>query len=116
MKNGYNYATQIFGSESFKLKQVLNNMPLENLQELQHYLKHDKSVSEKKLMKIASFTPEAKSIKKLYDFLGDALSRMSDMMHDACLSSVPSEKTFTIGDITTQVEIAVGIKSANAME
>ena len=116
VKLAYDFASKIFGTESLKFKQVLHNMPIENLRELLNYLKHDKSVSEKKLLKISSFTPEAKIIQKLYDFLGDALSRGSDMIHDACLSSTPSDKNFTMSDITKQVEIAIGIKSANAME
>ena len=82
MKKAIDGAVAIKGSTSLTFKTMVNNLSVDDLSSLKDFINHDKSVMEKKLLALSSFSSTVKDIERVRDFLNEALTRASELVHD----------------------------------
>jgi uncharacterized protein YutD len=81
-ETAFGNACEIHGATEVKFKQVLGDMAIEKLRELEHYLTHDKTPKDKKIIKVAEYVPKYETMMKTQQKLNMAMEEMKRLLID----------------------------------
>ena len=114
--NVFNHSEAVTRTTSVNFQSMLKTMPLNDLQSLYEYLKHDRSKKEMKIQKVAEWCKEIKELLEVQKKVHTAIDLMSNLITDNLQEVfVDSEGEFSMAELTRAVDNRIAVVKDEAM-
>eukprot|EP00438_Fugacium_kawagutii_P003289 Skav201869 [mRNA] locus=scaffold793:4972:5376:- [translate_table: standard] len=109
----FNLAVKVRSTQNVNINKVLDACSGQQLADIKHYLKHDKSNVAVKLERFGHLTPEVIQLTRLRDFLTDTIDKACDLIHDGIVRECQLEDTsFDMDALKGLVSEKIGASSS----
>ena len=114
--NVFNHSEAVTRTTSVNFQSMLKTMPLNDLQSLYEYLKHDRSKKEMKIQKVAEWCKEIKELLEVQKKVHTAIDLMTNLITDNLQEVfVDSEGEFSMAELTRAVDNRIAVVKDDAM-